>query len=70
MKSSDPSLIYDIVITGDTITIKTTPRISLRYLASKKNGCIIKLDSTITTYEYMKKYYPEKAAKYINDTVN
>jgi hypothetical protein len=67
--SSLPS-IYDIVITGDTIIIKTTPRVSISDLVAKKKGCIIKLDSTITMYQYMKKYHPEVAAEYIGDTIN
>jgi hypothetical protein len=53
--------IYDVKIIGDTILIKTLPHIGIYDLVAKKNECYIKLDSTVTTYEYMKKFAPENA---------
>lgn len=70
MKSPSPALIYDIVIKGDTVIIKTTPRINIHELIAKKYGVVIRLDNTITTYEYMKKYSPENAIDYIHDTLH
>jgi hypothetical protein len=67
--SANPYAIYDIAITGDTVVIKTIPRVTIYDLAAKKHGCIIKLDSTITNDEYMKKYQSNSAQYYINDTV-
>ncbi|WP_338378931.1 hypothetical protein [uncultured Flavobacterium sp.] len=58
--------IYDVEITGDTIIIKALPEIGIYELAAKKNECYIKLDTTITKYEYMKKHQPENAKYYLN----
>ena len=57
--------IYDVKISGDTIIIKVLPEIGIYDLVARKNGCYIKLDTTVTKYEYMKKYQPENAKYYL-----
>ena len=59
--------IYDVKISGDTIIIKALPEIGIYDLVAKKNECYIKLDTTITKYEYMKKYQPENAKYYLKE---
>ena len=63
--NSNTGGIYDIIISGDTITIRTLPDLLIYDLVAKKNGCYIKLDTTVTKYEYMKKFQPENATYYI-----
>jgi len=53
--------IYDVKIIGDTILIRALPQIGIYDLVAMKNECYIKLDTTVTTYEYMKKFQPENA---------
>ena len=57
--------IYDIKISGDTIIIRTLPSLLIYDLVAKKNECYIKLDTTVTIYEYMKKFQPQNAKYYI-----
>ena len=64
---ANPYGIYDIKILGDTIFIKALPEIGIYDLVARKNGCYIKLDTTVTTYEYMKKYQPENAKYYLKE---
>ena len=64
--NSEPG-IYDVLISGDTIIIKALPEIGIYDLVAIKNGCYIKLDTTITKYEYMKKFQPENAKYYKNE---
>jgi hypothetical protein len=59
--------IYDVLISGDTIIIKALPEIGIYDLVAIKNGCFIKLDTTVTKYEYMKKYQPENAKYYLKE---
>jgi hypothetical protein len=59
--------IYDVKISGDTIIIKALREIGIYDLAAKKNECYIKLDTTITKYDYMKKYQPENAKYYLKE---
>lgn len=61
--------IYDIAIANDTITIRATTGILIYDLEAIKNGCYIKVDSTVTDYEYMKKFQPENAKYYLQDTI-
>ena len=67
---SEPYSIYDIIIKGDSVIIKTTPNLLLYSLAKREQGYTIALDSTVTTYDYMKKYQPENAQYYANDTLS
>jgi hypothetical protein len=60
--------LYDILIDGDTIMIQTLPSILIYDLATIKLGCIVKLDSSISKCQYMKKHVPENA-KYYCDTI-
>lgn len=64
---ANPNSIYDVEISGDTIIIKSLPEIVIYDLVAKKNNCYIKLDTTITKYEYMKKYQPENSKYYLNE---
>lgn len=53
--------IYSILITADTVIIQTTRELLVYELSSKTLGCIIKQDTSITTYQYLKKHMPEGA---------
>jgi hypothetical protein len=53
--------IYDVQIKGDTIIIQTTRELLVYDLVAKTLGCIIKHDTSITTYNYLRKYQPEGA---------
>jgi hypothetical protein len=64
---ANPYGIYDIKILGDTIIIKALPEIGIYDLVARKNGCYIKLDTTVTKYEYMKKYQPENTKYYLKE---
>lgn len=59
--------IYDVIISGDTIFIQALPEIVIYDLAAKKYGCFIKLDTTITKYEFMSKHQPENAKYYLTE---
>lgn len=61
--------IYDILIKGDTIIIQTTRDLIVYDLSIKTLGCNIKQDSSITTYQYLKKYMPASAEAFKNQTV-
>jgi hypothetical protein len=50
--------IYSISIKGDTITIQTTRELLVYELVAKTLGCTIKQDTSISTFEYFKKYMP------------
>lgn len=53
--------IYDILIIKDTIVIQITPGLVIYKLAAKTLNCYIKIDTSITTYQYLKKYRPKGA---------
>lgn len=59
--------IYDVKILGDTIIIKVLPETHIYDLVAKQNECYIKLDTSVTKYEYMKKYQPENAKHYLKE---
>lgn len=63
--NSNTDGIYDIIISDDTITIRILPDLIIYDLVAKKNECYIKLDTTVTKYEYMKKFQPQNAKYYI-----
>jgi hypothetical protein len=60
--------IHDILIKGDTITIQAMPDLLVYDLTSKTLNCNIRLDTTITMCEYMKKHIPENAKYHCADT--
>jgi hypothetical protein len=59
--------IYDVLINRDTVRIQITKGTLVYTLAAKTLNCYVKLDSSITPCQYMKKYVP-KNAKYHCDT--
>jgi hypothetical protein len=52
--------IYDIIIKGDTITIRTVPGLTIYDLTAKTLQCYIKLDTTVTIDEYREKLRREQ----------
>lgn len=61
--------IHDIIIKGDTITIQTIPDLLVYDLTAKTLNCHIRLDTTVTICEYMKKHVPENAKYHCNETI-
>jgi hypothetical protein len=59
--------IYDILIKADTVIILTTANLVIYELSAKTLNCYIKHDTSITTYQYLKKYRPESAEAF-NDS--
>ena len=57
--------IYDVKINGDTITIQVLNDCLVYDLVAKTLNCYIKLDSSISYYQYYKKFKPENAKYYI-----
>jgi hypothetical protein len=53
--------IHDILIQGDTVIIQTTPNLLIYELTARTLNCHIRLDTTITISQYMKKHVPENA---------
>jgi hypothetical protein len=62
--------IYDILITGDTITIQTMNDLLVYDLTAKTLNCHIKLDTTVTMCDYMKKHVPENAKYHCDEFVS
>ena len=60
--------LYDVLIKGDTIIIQTTPNLIIYKLSALTLNCYIKIDSSITTCQYMKKHNPENAKYFCNET--
>ncbi|HEY0355705.1 MAG TPA: hypothetical protein VGC29_05850, partial [Flavisolibacter sp.] len=69
MKSNTDG-IYDILIKNDTVTIQTTKDLLVYELITKTLNCHIKLDTTITTCQYMKMHVPENAKYYCNKAIS
>jgi hypothetical protein len=59
--------IHDILINGDTITIQTMPDLLTYDLTAKTLNCHIRLDTTVTKCQYMKKHVPENAKYHCDD---
>ena len=59
--------IYDVLIKGDTITIQAKNDLLIYQLTSRNLSCTIKLDTSITMCQYMKKYGPEYAKYYCDE---
>lgn len=51
--------LYDILIKDDTIVIQVMPHLLIYKLAARELGCYIKVDSSITDCQYMRKYNPQ-----------
>jgi len=60
---ANSSGVYNISIHGDTIIIQTYKALIYNLVSKTLNTEVI-LDSTITTYQYMKKFQPENAKYY------
>lgn len=61
--------IHDILIKGDTITIQTMPNLVVYDLTAQTLNCNIRLDTTVTLCEYIKKHVPENAKYHCDDFV-
>ena len=53
--------IYEILIKGDTVIIRTTQDLLVYELAAKTLNCYIQQDSSVSTYDYLLKYNPASA---------
>lgn len=60
--------IHDVLIKDDTITIQARKDLHIYDLTAKTLNCYIKVDSTITLCEYMKKHVPENAKYHCDST--
>jgi len=57
--------IYDVKIDKDTVTIRILPGLLIYDLIALKHNCHVKIDSTVTKYDYMKKFQPKNAKYYV-----
>ena len=62
--------IYDISITGDTITIQAINDLLVYDLTARTLNCYINLDTTVTMCDYMKKHVPENAKYHCDEVVS
>ncbi|MBY8961487.1 hypothetical protein KJK34_01860 [Flavobacterium sp. D11R37] len=60
--------VYDIIVKGDTIIIQVVNDLLIYELSAIANGNIIILDSSITSCQYQKKFFPEFATD-CNDSI-